>query len=214
MEPATGCRERRSLLWDPFHVARNPLNYFEPYESLPPHHESQLTARHRSGRRRGARGSEGDLAEAGGIEARQDRRPSVHLPGATGVERAYLELGDDEVQLNLWPADTLSQARTLYTRPNAIEGLRRLHAGSWRLHAVEVALKDSRVMARSAARRSCAATISSACEDARGKRLSAPWPDGDGAQLDEMRAIIAMLTDIRVRYPRSSSAWPCVRCER
>jgi hypothetical protein len=73
------------------------------------------------------------LAEASGIEARQDSRPSIPLSGATGVERAYLELGAGEVQLNLWPGDTLAQARVLYARPAAIAGMRRLRAEGWLL---------------------------------------------------------------------------------
>lgn len=73
------------------------------------------------------------LTEASGIEARQDRRPSVPLPGATSVDRAYLELADEEIALNIWPADTLQQARALYTRPEAIDGLRGLRTVGWRL---------------------------------------------------------------------------------
>lgn len=73
------------------------------------------------------------LTQASGIEARQERRPNIPLTGAQTVERAYLDLVEDEVQLNLHPADTLTQAKILYTRPVAIAGLRRLHSEGWRL---------------------------------------------------------------------------------
>ena len=75
------------------------------------------------------------LTEASGIEARQDRRPSVPLAGATRVDRAYLELVDEEVQLRLWPGDTLQQARALYASHDAIAGLERLLVTGWHLEA-------------------------------------------------------------------------------
>ena len=73
------------------------------------------------------------LTEASGIEARPDRRPNIPLPGVTTVQMAYLEINDDEVQLRLFPADTLTQAKALYTRPAAVAGLRRLRRAEWLL---------------------------------------------------------------------------------
>lgn len=73
------------------------------------------------------------LADASGIEARQQQRPNVALPGATMVERAYLEIDQDEVRLALYPADTLTQAKSLYSRSGAVEGLSQLRLIGWRL---------------------------------------------------------------------------------
>lgn len=73
------------------------------------------------------------LTEASGTEARQDRRPSIPLAGTTSVDRAYLELGQDEVQLSMFAADTLTQAKVLYGRCEAIEALRGLPSKAWQL---------------------------------------------------------------------------------
>jgi hypothetical protein len=73
------------------------------------------------------------LADASGVEARQEQRPNVSLPGATMVERAYLEFRQDEVRLGLYPGDTLKQARSLYSRSDAVAGLRQLRLTDWQL---------------------------------------------------------------------------------
>jgi hypothetical protein len=73
------------------------------------------------------------LTDATGAEARPGRDPSIPLAGATAVERAYLKADGDEFVLNLWLGDTLSQARNLYRRPDAVDGVLRLHADGWRL---------------------------------------------------------------------------------
>jgi hypothetical protein len=73
------------------------------------------------------------LTEASGIQARPDRRPNIPLPGVTTVQLAYLEIRDDEVQLRLFPADTLTQAKALYSRPGAVAGLRALRRNGWHL---------------------------------------------------------------------------------
>ena len=74
------------------------------------------------------------LTEATGIEARQDREPSVPLPGATSVARAYLRMTEEgDVELCLYPADTLSQAREFYGRPQAVPRLRDLRDRGWEI---------------------------------------------------------------------------------
>jgi hypothetical protein len=74
------------------------------------------------------------LTEVVQIEARQDRQPSVPLPGASSVARAYLAVTEDDfVDLTLYPADTLSQARAFYSRPNSVAGLQRLAEREWLL---------------------------------------------------------------------------------
>ncbi len=86
-----------------------------------------------------------------GNEFRQSRRLRQILGEATGREAsvsvygpyivatageiigsdAYLRIGSDGgIELSLYPADTLTQARNFYTKPTAVEGLRRLCARS------------------------------------------------------------------------------------
>lgn len=96
------------------------------------------------------------LALARGNEFRQSRRLRQILGDAVGVEaaasyygpyvttpggdvigaNAYLRIRDENgIELALYPADTLTQARAFYSRPEAVEGLRQLrdrrdwHAG-------------------------------------------------------------------------------------
>lgn len=56
--------------------------------------------------------------------------PYVGMPAGDVIgANAYLRLGEEgEVELALYPADTLTQARAFYNRPNAIEGLRKLRS--------------------------------------------------------------------------------------
>jgi len=82
------------------------------------------------------------LTEATGIEAAFRRSgalgksvPFIELPGAHTVKTAYLHMNDDEdaVWLTLFPADTLGQARTLYTDHAAVKRLLALQERSWEL---------------------------------------------------------------------------------
>ena len=82
------------------------------------------------------------LTEATGIEAAVRRSgalekpvPFIELPGAHTVKTAYLHMSDDEdaVWLTLYPADTLGQARTLYTDHAAVERLLALRERAWEL---------------------------------------------------------------------------------
>ena len=49
----------------------------------------------------------------------------VEAAGAI-LRDVYLNMDDDEVELSLFPADTLTQARNFYTDASAVQGLRRL----------------------------------------------------------------------------------------
>lgn len=82
------------------------------------------------------------LTEATGIEASVRRSgaleesvPFVELPGTATVKTAYLHMNDEEdaVWLTLYPADTLGQARALYSNEAAAEGLLALRERSWEL---------------------------------------------------------------------------------
>jgi hypothetical protein len=54
------------------------------------------------------------------------------LPGAhTAVVTAYLEYKDRQVQLHMYPADTLQQARVFYGRPHAVERTLMLQDNGW-----------------------------------------------------------------------------------
>ena len=68
------------------------------------------------------------LAEATGQEARIDKwGPTVDLPELPGTaSRAYLFPVDGGIELSVYPADTLSQARAFYTRPAAVAALQAL----------------------------------------------------------------------------------------
>ena len=68
------------------------------------------------------------LAEASGREARIDKwGPTVDLPELPGTaSRAYLFHVEDGIELSVYPADTLSQARAFYTRPAAVAALQAL----------------------------------------------------------------------------------------
>jgi hypothetical protein len=65
------------------------------------------------------------LAEASGLESRIDKwGPTVDLPELPGTaSRAYLFPVDSGIELSVYPADTLSQARAFYTRPAAVSAL-------------------------------------------------------------------------------------------
>ena len=72
------------------------------------------------------------LGEAAGSEAESSAHgPRVATPAGTTVGRdAYLTVIDnEEIQLALYPADTLSQAREFYGRSKALNGVRTLAAG-------------------------------------------------------------------------------------
>jgi hypothetical protein len=70
------------------------------------------------------------LGEATGLEAVIDGYgPLVAASAGAGIgERAYLWIAsdDEQVELAVFPADTLTQAREFYTRPSAVDGLNRL----------------------------------------------------------------------------------------
>ncbi len=70
------------------------------------------------------------LGEAAAREARIDKwGPTVELPELPGTAaRAYLFSTDGGIELSVYPADTLSQARAFYTRPGAVAGLLTLAA--------------------------------------------------------------------------------------
>jgi hypothetical protein len=71
------------------------------------------------------------LSEATGAEARSSSYGpyGVATTGAIMGADAYLRMCDEvTVELALFPADTLMQARAFYTSPRAIEGLRRLRS--------------------------------------------------------------------------------------
>lgn len=67
------------------------------------------------------------LVEAAGQEARIDKwGPTVALPALLGTAaRAYL-FATPNVELSLYPADTLSQARAFYTRTAAVDAIKAL----------------------------------------------------------------------------------------
>ncbi len=68
------------------------------------------------------------LAEVSGREARIDKwGPTVDLPELPGTaSRAYLFHVEGGIELSVYPADTLSQARAFYTRPAAVAALQAL----------------------------------------------------------------------------------------
>jgi hypothetical protein len=65
------------------------------------------------------------LGEAAAREARIDKwGPTVELPELPGTAaRAYLFSTDGGIELSVYPADTLSQARAFYARPAAVAAL-------------------------------------------------------------------------------------------
>ncbi len=65
------------------------------------------------------------LGEAAARDARIDKwGPTVELPELPGTaSRAYLFPVDGGIELSVYPADTLSQARAFYTRPAAVAAL-------------------------------------------------------------------------------------------
>jgi len=68
------------------------------------------------------------LGEGVSREARIDKwGPTVDLPELPGTaSRAYLFGSDAAVEVSVYPADTLSQARAFYTRPGAVSAVRAL----------------------------------------------------------------------------------------
>lgn len=71
------------------------------------------------------------LGEAIGADARVSQHGPyiVATAGAAVGSDAYLRVGSDQtIELSLYPADTLTQARRFYTKPSAVEGLRRLRS--------------------------------------------------------------------------------------
>jgi hypothetical protein len=66
------------------------------------------------------------LGEAAGREARIDKwGPTVELPKLPGTAaRAYLFATEANVEVSVYPADTLSQARAFYTRPEIVSAVR------------------------------------------------------------------------------------------
>ena len=76
------------------------------------------------------------LAEASGRESRIDKwGPTLDLPELPGTaSRAYLFHVEDGIELSLYPADTLSQARAFYKRPAAVTALQALtDTPEWRV---------------------------------------------------------------------------------
>jgi hypothetical protein len=76
------------------------------------------------------------LGEASGLEGRIDKwGPTVDLPELPGTaSRAYLFLVENAIELSVYPADTLSQARAFYTRPGAVAALLSLTSDpDWRV---------------------------------------------------------------------------------
>jgi hypothetical protein len=65
------------------------------------------------------------LGEAAARDARIDKwGPTVELPELPGTaSRAYLFLVEGGIELSVYPADTLSQARAFYARPAAVAAL-------------------------------------------------------------------------------------------
>ena len=57
----------------------------------------------------------------------------LELPGRSTIDRAYLhfEQSSLDVRLVVYPADTLTQAKTFYTRPEAVSNLLSLRDGGW-----------------------------------------------------------------------------------
>jgi hypothetical protein len=57
----------------------------------------------------------------------------LELPGRSTLTRAFLEFEESpqEVRLTVYPADTLTQARAFYTRPEAVERLLLLRDAGW-----------------------------------------------------------------------------------
>lgn len=102
------------------------LAYVEDYfPGLGPYRTLGLCA---SNKFRVARRLRALLGEASGKEARIDKwGPTVMLPQLLGTAaRAYLFLTEDAVELSVYPADTLLQARAFYTSTGAIEAVRAL----------------------------------------------------------------------------------------
>lgn len=75
------------------------------------------------------------LGEASGQEARIDKwGPTVGLPELLGTAaRAYLFSTPRGVELSVYPADTLSQARAFYARPGTVAAIKELARGPWEL---------------------------------------------------------------------------------
>ena len=69
------------------------------------------------------------LGEIGGDPA----KAWLELPSRSTVDRAYLRFEDltKHVQLEVYPADTLAQARVFYTRPGAASSVLSLRAAGW-----------------------------------------------------------------------------------
>lgn len=124
----TGMLERGLVGGAESQVLSDFLVYVEDHFSgLGPYQTLKLCARneYRVGRRLRA-----VLSEALGTEARIDGwGPCCDIPdlGGTG-KRAYLVVSDDmdKISFAVYPADTLTQAWQFYSRPEAVEGVRRL----------------------------------------------------------------------------------------
>jgi hypothetical protein len=59
--------------------------------------------------------------------------PWLKLPQRATVDRAFLEFNElsQRIQLVIYPADTLTQAKAFYTRPDAVSGILSLRKDGW-----------------------------------------------------------------------------------
>jgi hypothetical protein len=119
----TGIAERalaggaeRAVLEDFLGYVEDHFAELGPYRTLGLAHGNEFRTRRRL---------RGLLGEAAGGEARIDKwGPTVDLPELPGTaSRAYLFLTDGAIELSVYPADTLSQARAFYARPAAVAAL-------------------------------------------------------------------------------------------
>jgi hypothetical protein len=62
-------------------------------------------------------------------------KPWLELPGRLTIHRAYLRFEETAecIELAVWPADTLAQARVLYARPEAVSRLLSLRDRGWKV---------------------------------------------------------------------------------
>jgi hypothetical protein len=119
----TGIAERalaggaeRAVLEDFLGYVEDHFAELGPYRTLGLAHGNEFRTRRRL---------RGLLGEAAGGEARIDRwGPTVDLPELPGTaSRAYLFPTERTIELSVYPADTLSQARAFYARPAAVSAL-------------------------------------------------------------------------------------------
>ncbi len=120
---ATGIVERALAAGAERAVLEDFLVYVEDhFAELGPYRTLGLAKGHEFRTRRRLRAL---LGEAAARDARIDKwGPTVELPELPGTaSRAYLFPVDGGIELSVYPADTLSQARAFYTRPAAVAAL-------------------------------------------------------------------------------------------